>query len=95
MIAAGGRWLDVRLPSEFEHCHFDDAVNIPLYFIRLKLNTLDPAVPYVLCCDNGRRSSAAAYLLSERGYDAQVLRGGIATTELGEALSAGARPFSG
>jgi CRP-like cAMP-binding protein len=95
VIAAGGRWLDVRLPSEFEHCRFEDALNVPLYFMRLKLSTLDPAVPYVVCCDNGRRSSAAAYLLSERGYDAQVLRGGIATTELAEALSAGARPFSG
>ena len=60
MIAAGGRWLDVRLPSEFEHCHFEHAINVPLYFVRLKLKTLDQSVPYVVCCDNGRRSSAAA-----------------------------------
>jgi rhodanese-related sulfurtransferase len=89
VIAAGGRWLDVRLPSEFEKCRFDDALNIPLYFIRLKLGTLDQSVPYVICCDNGRRSSAAAYLLSERGYDAQVLRGGIAATDLADALTSG------
>ena len=31
-----------RLPSEFEVFHEQDAINIPLYFIRLKLNTLDP-----------------------------------------------------
>ena len=61
MIAAGGRWLDVRLPSEFEHCHFEHAINVPLYFVRLKLKTLDPSVPYLVCCDNGRRSSAAAF----------------------------------
>ena len=24
VIEGGGRWLDVRLPSEFEHCRFDD-----------------------------------------------------------------------
>jgi CRP-like cAMP-binding protein len=92
IIAGGGRWLDVRLPSEFEHCHFDAALNVPLYFVRLKLKTLDPAMPYVVCCDNGRRASAAAYLLSERGFDVTVLKGGIATTELAEALNSTRQP---
>jgi CRP-like cAMP-binding protein len=87
IVAGGGRWLDVRLPSEYEHCHFDSSINVPLYFVRLKLKTLDPVIPYVVCCDNGRRSSAAAYLLSERGFDASVLAGGIATTDLAEALN--------
>jgi rhodanese-related sulfurtransferase len=76
----------VRLPSEFEHAHFDNALNVPLYFVRLKIRTLDQAVPYVVCCDTGRRSSAAAYILSERGFDCCVLTGGIATTDLAEAL---------
>jgi len=87
IVATGGRWLDVRLPSEFEHCHFEHAINVPLYFLRLKLKTLDTSVPYVLCCDNGRRSSAAAYILGERGFDTYVLRGGIAETELADALN--------
>jgi CRP-like cAMP-binding protein len=86
IVAKGGRWLDVRLPSEFEHAHFDNALNVPLYFVRLKIRTLDQAVPYVVCCDTGRRSSAAAYILSERGFDCCVLTGGIATTDLAEAL---------
>jgi CRP-like cAMP-binding protein len=89
VVANGGRWLDVRLPSEFEHCHFDEAINVPLYFVRLKLKSLDPQVPYVVVCDNGRRSSAAAYVLSERGFDASVLRGGVAATDLADALIAG------
>ncbi|MDP9014617.1 MAG: cyclic nucleotide-binding domain-containing protein, partial [Pseudomonadota bacterium] len=38
IIDQGGKWLDVRLPSEFQNFRIDDAVNIPLYFIRLKLN---------------------------------------------------------
>jgi CRP-like cAMP-binding protein len=87
VVSAGGRWLDVRLPSEFEHCHFQDAISVPLYFVRLKLKALDPAVPYVVCCDNGRRSSAAAYILGERGFETYVLRGGIAASELAEALN--------
>jgi CRP-like cAMP-binding protein len=87
IVASGGRWLDVRLPSEFEHCHFANAINVPLYFVRLKLKTLDPAVPYVVFCDNGRRSSAAAYILGERGFETYVLSGGIAASELAEALN--------
>jgi len=81
IVARGGKWLDVRLPSEFQNFRIDDAVNIPLYFIRLKLNALDKNIQYVVCCDTGRRSSAAAYILSERGFEAYVLKGGLAGTE--------------
>ncbi|MGB5687984.1 MAG: cyclic nucleotide-binding domain-containing protein [Woeseiaceae bacterium] len=77
IIRSGGQWLDVRLPSEFENQHLDGAINIPLYFIRLKISTLDHSKRYIVCCDTGRRSSAGAYILSERGYQAYVLQGGI------------------
>ncbi len=77
IVAEGGQWLDVRLPSEYENQHLDGAINIPLYFIRLKINTLNPDRKYIVCCDTGRRSSAGAYILSERGYQAYVLKGGI------------------
>jgi CRP-like cAMP-binding protein len=87
IIAAGGKWLDVRLPSEFQNFRIDDAVNIPLYFIRLKLNALDKNTQYVVCCDTGRRSSAAAYILSERGFEAYVLKGGLAATEAARSRS--------
>jgi CRP-like cAMP-binding protein len=85
IVAHGGKWLDVRLPSEFQNFRIDGAVNIPLYFIRLKLNALDKNVQYVVCCDTGRRSSAAAYILSERGFEAYVLKGGLAGTEAARA----------
>jgi CRP-like cAMP-binding protein len=77
IVARGGKWLDVRLPSEFEAFHEPDAINIPLYFIRLKLNALDPQTTYVVCCDTGRRSSAGAFILNERGFSTRVLRGGL------------------
>jgi CRP-like cAMP-binding protein len=77
IVKNGGQWLDVRLPSEFDNHHMDGAINIPLYFIRLKINTLDISKKYVVCCDTGRRSSAGAYILNERGYQAYVLRDGI------------------
>jgi CRP-like cAMP-binding protein len=81
IVNNGGEWLDVRLPSEYQNNHLDGATNIPLYFIRLKINTLDKEKKYVLCCDTGRRSSAGAYILSERGYQTSVLRGGIGVAE--------------
>jgi CRP-like cAMP-binding protein len=82
IVATGGRWLDVRLPSEFEAYHNEGAINVPLYFIRLKLKTLDPAAKYVVCCDTGRRSSAGAFILNERGFQTYVLKGGLNRNEL-------------
>ena len=77
VVAAGGRWLDVRLPSEFESYHEDNALNIPLYFMRLKLNTLDKKIKYVMCCDTGARSSAGAFILNEKDFSSCVLQGGL------------------
>ena len=77
IVARGGKWLDVRLPSEHQNLRIEESLNVPLYFIRLKLSTLDRNTPYVVYCDTGRRSSAAAYILVERGFDAYVLRGGL------------------
>jgi CRP-like cAMP-binding protein/rhodanese-related sulfurtransferase len=78
---SGARWLDVRLPSEYQNMAIEGAVNIPLYFIRLKISTLNRATRYITYCDTGRRSSAAAFILMERGFDAYVLRGGLDSAE--------------
>ena len=83
LVSRGAQWLDVRLPSEFENFHLDAAINVPLYFIRMKLRTLDQGTPYVVVCDTGRRSSAGAFLLSERGFEAYCLRGGLVGNSLG------------
>lgn len=81
LAAGGAQWLDVRLPSEFESSHEADAINVPLYFIRLKLNQLDEDTTYIVCCDTGRRSSAAAFILNERGFKTYVLKGGLNTSD--------------
>lgn len=88
IIARGGKWLDVRLPSEYQNLRIDDSINIPLYFIRMKLSTLDRNIPYVVCCDTGRRSSAAAFIMVERGFDAYVLKGGLTSADVGLRRSA-------
>jgi CRP-like cAMP-binding protein len=75
IIARGGQWLDVRLPSEFDNGHLPGALNVPLYFLRLKLKSLNRNTPYVVY--TGRRSAAAAYILAERGFQAYVLQEGM------------------
>lgn len=82
VAVSGGQWLDVRLPSEFEHYHEAGALNIPAHSLRLKMKSLDRNRHYIVCCDTGRRSSASAYLLSERGFEVSVLRNGLGATEL-------------
>jgi CRP-like cAMP-binding protein len=81
MVSKGARWLDVRLPSEYQTVAIPGAINVPLYFIRLKIATLDRKTRYICYCDTGRRSSAAAFILLEHGIDAYILRGGLNSAE--------------
>jgi CRP-like cAMP-binding protein/rhodanese-related sulfurtransferase len=83
LVAKGAKWLDVRLPSEFESKHEANALNVPLYFIRLKLNQLDKTQKYIVCCDTSRRSSAGAFILNERGFNTCVLKGGLNAARVG------------
>lgn len=76
-VAAGATWLDVRLPAEFENHHIRGAINLPLLFLRMKAHQLDAGTEYIVYCDTSRRSSAASYLLNERGLNTMVLKGGM------------------
>lgn len=78
MVDAGkARWLDVRLPSEFQNGALPGAINLPLYMLRMKLAQLTPNITWIVCCDTGRRSSVAVFVLTQKGYDALVLDKGI------------------
>ncbi|SCZ59113.1 cyclic nucleotide-binding domain-containing protein [Thiohalomonas denitrificans] len=77
MVKDGALLLDVRLDSEHRNASIRNSLNIPLYLLRIKAKSLDPDKTYIVYCDTGRRSSSAAYLLSERGFDAYVLDGGL------------------
>lgn len=81
-ISHGGKWLDVRIPSEFKAFSKTNATNLPLYLLRHKLDALDRKTPYVVYCDTGRRSAAAAFILNQRGFETAVLRGGLNHSDL-------------
>ena len=77
LVKNGAVWLDVRLDSEHKNNGLEGSINIPLFMLRLKVATLSEDKKYILYCDTGRRSSAAAFLLSERGLDAACLKDGL------------------
>ncbi|HKY02091.1 MAG TPA: cyclic nucleotide-binding domain-containing protein, partial [Burkholderiales bacterium] len=72
-IASGAHWLDLRFPPEYQHDPLPGALNLPLSELRNAASILDKKREYVLYCQTGRRSSAAAFLLAQRGYQASVL----------------------
>lgn len=77
IAADNGIWIDVRLPAEFQTRHIPNSINIPLPILRAKLNQLDDNKQYIVCCDTGRRSSTATYLLTQNGFSASVLKEGL------------------
>jgi CRP-like cAMP-binding protein len=78
-LVEGGKavWMDVRLESEFSNNGITGAINVPLFMLRMSAEKLDPGKNYILYCDTGRRSSAGAFLLSERGFNAYCLKDGL------------------
>jgi rhodanese-related sulfurtransferase len=77
VVKDGGVWLDVRLPDEHSKYAFEGSQNVPLATIRDKASALSSSDKYVIYCDTGRRSAAAAFLLSQRGLDVCILDGGL------------------
>ncbi len=76
-VLNGGQWIDVRYMSEYQYDKLPGAVNIPLSEIRNAFGALDIDKEYIVYCQSGRRSSAAAFLLAQRGYHVYVLEGGL------------------
>lgn len=76
-VAKGAQWLDVRHAKEFHHSHLPKAINMPLHEMRIRMAELDKGKHYICYCGTGRRSSAAAFLLVQNGYQASVLNGGV------------------
>jgi CRP-like cAMP-binding protein len=73
LVATGASWLDVRFQNEHEASHIEDSINIPLNMLRMETGKLKSDKPYVIYCDTGVRSSAAAFLLTKRGYNVYYL----------------------
>jgi len=73
----GAQWVDVRLPEEHANGAIEGSINQSLNTLRMHAERLDKDKTYIVYCDSGSRSSVAAFLLSERGFDVHSLAGGL------------------
>lgn len=72
--------VDVSEPEEFAAGHVGGARNIPVGDLQTRLPELvrNKALPLILVCPNGARSSRAAAIAKKLGYEkVQVLAGGL------------------
>ena len=77
IVEEGGEWIDVRFAKEYKASHIETSTNIALNVIRAQIDKFSPDTHYVLCCDTGGRSSAAAFLLTQRGFHVSYMEGGF------------------
>ena len=77
LTGQGALWLDVRFSDEHKATGIKRSINLPLNMLRSKVRELDAEKRYVVYCDSGGRSSAGAFLLAQRGFDACYLAGGL------------------
>ena len=80
-VRKGALWLDVRYPSEYQYDKLPGAINVPLAEVRNMFAVLDRSKEYIVYCQSGRRSAAAAFLFAQRGFTVCLLEGGLKAVE--------------
>lgn len=73
----GAGVIDVRLTEEFDQRAIKGALSMPLYRLREHTTSLDKTRKYVVYCNTGERSAAAAFILNKLGFEAYALQGGL------------------
>jgi rhodanese-related sulfurtransferase len=70
--------LDVREPWEFQTCHIEGAVPIPMNTIPARQQELDPDAAIVCICHHGGRSAQVTGFLMQQGFANVInLAGGV------------------
>ena len=69
--------IDCREQDEYQVNRIPGASLLPLTTLRENIHILDPDIKYLVYCDNGKRSRAAAYLLQEHNFNATSVQGGL------------------
>ncbi len=82
LIGQGAGILDVRTEDEFNSGAIKNSVNAPLSQIRKFSESLDRNRKYVIYCQTGSRSSVAAFMLNQRGFNTVALKGGLMALSL-------------
>jgi len=69
--------VDARTRSEFKIAHIEGAINIPAPELRTRYKELGKTQQITLICRTGNRSSMAASLLKQLGFDVVNVAGGM------------------
>lgn len=69
--------VDVRQPHEWDAGHIAEATHIELAELAARVDALDRAAPVVLVCRSGGRSAMATAALTQAGFDAHNMAGGM------------------
>ncbi len=70
--------IDVREPWEFQTCHIQGAIHIPMGQIPKTYQQLDPNREMVVMCHHGMRSLQVAQFLEKAGFSRLLnLKGGV------------------
>ena len=70
--------VDVREPWEFDICHIEGSVNIPMGQIVHAIDELDNAAEKIVICHHGVRSQQVIYYLEQQSIENLVnLDGGV------------------
>lgn len=70
--------LDVREPWEFETCHIDGSVTMPMNTVPDSLTELDAEQLIICICHHGVRSMQVAAYLEQQGFNRVInLTGGV------------------
>jgi rhodanese-related sulfurtransferase len=70
--------LDVREPWEYQTCHIEGAMPMPMNTVPARQEELDPEAPLVCICHHGARSMQVAAFLERNGFiQVSNLTGGV------------------
>ena len=75
-IGRGETLIDVRERAEYQEGHVPGAVNIPMGELPGRLDEIDRAVPVLVVCASGNRSSDLVPVLVAADYDSANVTGG-------------------
>ncbi len=70
--------IDVREPYELNYGMIEGARNVPMSEVQNLVTSLDRSKKYAIVCAHGNRSEAAAMFLSDNGFHAATVVGGMA-----------------
>jgi rhodanese-related sulfurtransferase len=69
--------LDVRSPIEFESEHIAGSINVPLGELEARCEEVPRKGQLVVVCRSGKRAERGAFALMGKGFQPQVLAGGL------------------